>query len=222
MDSMWSGVAGVVIGWLLAQASTVLVQLHERRKTKRALLDELGELSESLDHWWMAYSRSLQMISAGRVDNQVPLPLPHFIFTHHYKDAALGMNRDQRRSMQMIHAYVDRLNQSTAEYRVYLQELHAPKVAVMELTDEIERSVRDSVKNLLQVVRMTQWHIWYHFEHPLLPELAPGLPAHKKFVQYLEQVRSEISEIERQGTTVPVKRFDEFYVKEYFDSIPDD
>lgn len=51
VDSMWSGVAGVVIGWLLVQASTVLVQLHERRRTKRALLDELGELSESLDNW---------------------------------------------------------------------------------------------------------------------------------------------------------------------------
>lgn len=219
---LWSGAAGVVIGWLLAQASDLLAGWHVRKKIKIALLDELRELNEALNNSWFQWSRSLQMISAGRVDNSVPLPLAHFIFSNHYKEAALGMNRDQRRSMQMIHAHVDQLNADTLEYRDFLVKLHEPSMEPVELTDSLDKKVRDDLKGMLFRVRMIQWHIWYHFEHPMLPDLAPGTPAHKNYVRYLEKVREEIKEIERQGTTVDPKRFDEIYTPEYFDRIPDE
>lgn len=221
MDSVWSGVAGVVLGWFLGETGSVLSRRFERKRVERALLDELGELAESLQSWWMAYARSLQMLSAGRLDNVVQLPLGHAVFEHHYHTAALGMSRDQKRSMQMIHGYIDRLNANTADLRVYLQGILDPSVESVEMTDARDRTLRDKLKSLLSGVRLAQWHIQYHFEHPYLPDLSPGTPAHKIYAKYIDKVRDEISEVERQGTTVPLKRFDQAYVPEYFDRVPD-
>lgn len=219
---IWSGIAGVIIGWVLGVASDFLRQWRGRKRTARALLDELREVADVLDEHWLAWARSLQMFSSGALDNSVPLPIAHYIFENHYKDAAVEMNREQRRSIQMIHAYVDRININANAHRKFLETLLDPSNGPVTITSAIDEKMRDSVKGMLYLVRVTKFHIWYHFEHPIFPDMNSGTPGHKKFAKYLQRVRQEIDEVERQGRTVDPKRFSEIYVPEFFNSIPDE
>lgn len=211
---MWLSLAGVVVGWVLAQLTAGIKEFYVRWKTKRALLEELTELDDESLRLWLAWGRSLQIIGAGGIDSAVPLPLYHHIFMNHYKDGALAMNKYQRRSMQMIHAYVDSINSEIAKVRLLVDSLHDQSRTEETLSESDLEKYRNKVKNGLYSAAVLQWHIRHHIENQRFPELDPHGPGHQNFLKYMETIRTQIDKTETSGETIDREQFKRFYIPE--------
>lgn len=213
---MWLSLVGVIVGWILAQFTAGIKELYIRWKTKRALLEELTELDDESLRLWLAWGRSLQMVGAGGVDSAVPLPLYHHIFVNHYKDGALAMNKYQRRSMQMIHAYVDAINVEIPSIRLLVDSLQDQMREEEPLSEANFQKYRDKVQGGMYSAAVLQWHIRHHIENQSFPELDPNGPGHQGYLKYLETVRGEIKRIETSGESIDLEKFKRFYIPEMF------
>ncbi|WP_242108449.1 hypothetical protein [Luteimonas aquatica] len=217
-----AALVGVVAGWLLAQLSTSLRTWHDRRRTRKALNDELLEISDELDRWWQSYARTLQISTLKGFDSSTPLPLTHHIFNNHYRDAAIGMNRHQRRAMQLTHSYIDALNDRNREFTEKLIQLRDKARSDKKITATEAEGYGDSIKTLLRMVGQAKWHVRHYLEHPVFPELAPNTPTHKAYLKHTVSVDEEIKRIEESSRNIPLEKFNRIYDPADFDAIPDE
>ena len=212
------GLASVLAGWVLAQFTGILKDFLRLRKIRKCLLEELDELKSELERTLLIYSRMLQIYSLKGIDNGVPSPLSNHIFTNYYKDAVLGLNKEQRISYQLIHTLVGGVNSGMVELREVtskFQEKNITKGAV-SISDEDGDLWGKKVICEFNNVAAAIWHIRYHLQNPKNPDLSAYTKSHEAYLKYLESVEKRVSEIIKKAKTIPREKFESMYNPETF------
>ena len=208
-------------GWMLAQVAAVAKDYVYRRYLRRAIIDELRQLYDELKIQDQIYSRTLQI--AGSKDHGMErgaaLPLSNFIFSNHYKDAALAFTRTQRTALQMIHAYIRVLNDGAERFTALTDSIYE-KVRREKKTDPADFEVfQEMLRDQFRLVQTTKWHIHHYLTHPLFPELDPLTETHEEYLKFVEGIEGCIADIEASGQSLPRERFEKVYDPEAFNAL---
>lgn len=182
-------------GGVLAQVAALGKDRIYREWIKRALIDELMKIRESLDRSWLNYARQLQMHALGGIGNDAVLPIGNFIFTNHYKDAALALNRFQRQALQITHAHIASINEESASLREFVAEVQVKHARGQEL-DPVDLGLHGRrVRALLHNIALAKWHVRHYLAHPKFPNLDIDTETHESFLKYAAQIDPEIDKI---------------------------
>jgi hypothetical protein len=207
------GLSSVALGWLLAQFTGVFKDWHRTRKIKRCLIEELDELKTELNRTLLIYTRQLQIYAKNGIGNESPSPLSNHIFKNYYKDAVLGLNTQQRISMQLIHTLVDVVNAGIDEFRLMTDKLQEKRMDedAEDITEKDVEMWGQRIKCEYTNVATVIWHIRLHLTQPKKPDLSLFAESHKLYLQYLASVKSEISKIIEGAATIDRKDFENIY-----------
>ena len=210
--------AGVIVGWLLAQVSGIVKELWNRRRVRKCLLEELEELQLQLDQSLLKYARQLQIHALHGIDHHLSLGLSNHIFQNHYKEAVLSLNQAQRISYQMIHSHVDQVNIGIVRQGEITRSLQ--EKALLEGNASISaqegemwgRSVIAGFRN----AAVALWHIRHHRAQPQSPDLSLHSDSHKSYLRYLQNVEDRIQEIMAAAKKLQREDFERTYRPEEF------
>jgi len=210
------GLASVLAGWLLAQFTGILKDFLCLKKINKCLLEELKELESELERTLLIYSRMLQIYSQKGIDNGVPSPLSNHIFTNYYKDAVLGLNKEQRISYQLIHTLVGGVNAGMLELREVTSNFQEKNITKGSISIEDVDLWGNKVISEFNNVAAAIWHIRYHLQNPNNPNLSTYTKSHEDYLKYLENVENRVSEIIKKAKTIPREKFENTYNPETF------
>ncbi|NOR44559.1 MAG: hypothetical protein GQ534_03155 [Candidatus Delongbacteria bacterium] len=212
------GLSSVFVGWLLAQFTGILKDFYYTRKIKKCLLEELYELKSELERTQLIYTRQLQIYALQGIEGGTPVPLSNHIFKNYYKDAVLGLNKQQRLSYQLIHTLVENVNIGMIRHRELTIKLLEKNI--IKGSESITEKEGDSWgKNVIceyQNVAAMIWHIKYHLNNHKYPELLPFSEEHKNYLQYLENVDNEVSSIIEKAKKLDKGKFQKIYNPDAF------
>lgn len=198
---------GVFIGWLLGIGSGFIMIWWKNRELKKALVSELYSLHESLKYLHHNYSRDLQLLALGKVDNGIPIKVPHAIYENHYKDICYKLNQNQRQSYQLIHEHINSFNDSLATQHSAVKEHSAgpSQDTLIRWGSIIEAQYTN--------VRVIHWHITRHLNNEKNPELGLRTKTHKEYLDFLGEIDADVrSLVEKAKSFDPndlAKRYDE-------------
>jgi hypothetical protein len=189
-----STLVAVLAGWLLAQLSGLVKDYWIRRRARRCLLEELGELKSELARVALIYARLLQIHALQGVGNDVPLPVSNFIFKNFYKDAVISLNKEQRLSYQVIHSHIEQINRGIDELRDATKSIHdKQRTSGTESIGKADgeywsQHVIAGFTNTLEAL----WHVKHHLAIPSGPALDDLSQTHREYLQYLQFVDDQI------------------------------
>ncbi|OZB36239.1 MAG: hypothetical protein B7X44_06845 [Halothiobacillus sp. 15-55-196] len=218
IEKLLIGLASVVVGWILAQFTSVAKDRLYARKIRKALLEELSELKSELDRTVMILSRQLQIHGLEGIDNVAPVPISNHIFSNYYKDAVLTLNKEQRISYQLINTLIGTLNDSLSNHKEHTESLQSQtmRVGKESLTKSDYRHWGEGVISLYEQANSTQWYIRYHLSRPENPGLLPYTKEHENYLKFLQKVNEKSKEIIENAKGLDKESFENVYNPEHF------
>lgn len=210
--------ASVFVGWLLAQLTGLLKDIHYRRRIKKSLLSELDEIRDEAKRTQLIYIRQLQIFGNGAVGNEVPAPLANHIFKNYYKDAVLILNKTQRTSFQMIHTLLEAANTDIADFRKLTVKIQ--EKILLEGTDSLTaedanlwgKTAHANYHNLAVLI----WNLSNHIQNPKKPVQELMTEQHESYLKYLDEVKDAADKAIEQGKTADRSFFKKNYHPELF------
>jgi hypothetical protein len=216
------GLTSAFAGWLLAQMTSALRTLVQRRKLKRLLLEELKDIRREAERVMNFFWRELQLVGAGGIGNASAIGISNPIYRNYYKDALLGLNQNQRISFQMIHSLVEGLNGELTELRTFtnaIQQEHN-QTGLTENVKKLGVAWGDKIKAGHHNCAALHWHVRYHLDHPRNPDLAPRTSAHENYCKYLEGAQAEAAKMVESGKSIEPGKFNKMYDPDAFKPAP--
>lgn len=208
----------VVVGWLLARGTDLVVNVYRSWRLKRALLEEIEDLREQLERVVMNYSRLLQVYALNGIEPAIPIELPNLFFKQYYKDVFYRLNRQQRISFQLIHGTVDVLNEGNKELAKFIR-------ATMEKLNELNKSeggldgrVEDwgsRVEGLYHMARDLMFYIDFHLKNRKSPKLDIQGPMPKSYLEFNERVKQEIENVIVNAEKLKREDFEKFDITSF-------
>ena len=177
----------VFVGWFLAIGTDMFRKWLQNRRLKKGLKTEIQDLKYSLDVARTHYLHRLKAYAVGAVEIEKMIPLSNFIFSNNYSEINLKLNRNQRRSYETIHGFVDIYNKQLDTIWDLTQEFaetNSPKVL-----DKLGQMLKGQYLNV-EILRL---RIKYHLENPKYPALENN---EKATGEYLEAEKEIIEQIE--------------------------
>lgn len=199
-EKVFLSLVSVVVGWVLAQGTTLVKEWMGGCRHRRGLVTELGDIAEELRRMVMIYRKHLQMYAVGAMDASIPMPMSNLYFRQYYKDAIHRLNRAQRMSYQLIHNWVSSLNAQNEEFGASSDKLYRGLQGAG--LDSVRKTIDawgESIKPIYENARYLQWHIDYHLKHPRKPELEHGGDANIAYRKFAIALPKEIDQIVREA-----------------------
>ncbi|WP_375592285.1 hypothetical protein [Chitiniphilus eburneus] len=196
-EKLFTTLASVIVGWLLAQITGSIKEVWKIRKIKKCLIEELQELEEELERTKMIYAKSIQIHALSGIGTEIPTPLSNHIFKNYYKDAVLSLSKQQRISYQLIHTLIESTNQGIREFSKLtgsLQEKHMLEGIKAMKPQEFQqwgKSAQAEFKNISSCL----WHVRHHKLNPKHPELNIKTEASQDFLDHEKKTKDEIETI---------------------------
>lgn len=202
----------VIIGWILAQATSIAKDLWASRTLRRGLLLELEDIQNQLHRLELLHARQLQVYALKGIEPNAGLPIPHMFFEQYFKDAFTFLNREQRLSYQLIHGALDNLNKKSEGLVVRGSELvSALSVADDKSANKCLAEWRKEVTEIYKAVRVLRWHITYHLSNRKTPKLDLLGPMHKSYLELLEQLDADVKAIIEQARSLKREDLEAIY-----------
>lgn len=209
----------VGVGWLLAQGTSLAKDLWGAQKLKRGLLHELEDIKEQMHRVLILYARQLQIYALNGIEPSASIPIYNMFFKQYYKDVFSRLNRDQRRSYQLIHASLDTLNKKNEDFAKFTGEIYKDLKDSKDDT-AIQRAVGlwgDEVTVLYMTAKEVLWHVDYHLKNKRNPALDLMGPMHKSYLKFAEELRHEVKKIIEQGKNLNREDFAKVYDEAIFE-----
>jgi len=204
--------ASVVVGWVLAQATTTVREWWTAKRLKRGLLEELEDIGSQLPRAAMIYARHLQVFALRGCDPSMPLPINNLFFKQYYKDVFHRLSREQRLSYQLIHSSLDGLNkqfEDLAGAASTCANLRGPRDQA--LLNGAINAWGDVVTATFQNIRDVQWHIAHHLTNRHGPDLTLYGSIHAEHLRFKEEMRKEATAILDDGLRLNREDFEKIY-----------
>lgn len=212
------GLASALVGWFLAQFTSVAKTWAQRRKVKKLLIEELHDLDSEIKRLQTFYSRQLQIVGAQGIGNEIATCITNPIFKNYYKDALLSLNQKQRISFQMIHSLVDQVNSGIDELKKLTSDIHKEHFenGLSEKIVKAGKSWGEKVKAEYSHCASLQWQIRHHLANQSGPDLSSFTKAHENFCRFLEQAEVEADRLIQSGMNIDRAKFEKIYDQEAF------
>lgn len=209
----------VVVGWVLAQGTALIIDFYRSWRLKRGLLEELEDLREQLERVVLSYRRQLQVYALNGIEPAIPIDLPNLFFKRYYKDVFYRLNRQQRLSLQLIHGTVDSLNERNKEQLNFMRAKMEKLNELKKNQDELEAAIEDwgnRVKGLYYTARDLMFYIDFHLNNRKSPKLDFQGPMHKSYLRFNEEVKQEIKNVIVDARKLNREEFENFYDDKFF------
>jgi hypothetical protein len=218
MDTVIISLFSVVVGWFLAQGTTLVKDWWAARKLKTGLLTELQDIESQLQRILLIHGRQIQISSLKGMEPSAALPVQNLFFVHYFKDAFSHLNREQRLSYQLIHSSLESLNRQNEELVKFAEEAYkdlrmAPDEQKKLSTIEVWA---DRVIALYKTARDVQWHIAYHLGNPNSPVYDIMGPIHESYVKFEQEVEKEVKDIIEKAKSLSREDFEKIYDEKAF------
>jgi hypothetical protein len=163
---MYEKILLVVVGAILGKLLDLFLKKRRVNQLEVALMEELEDIKERLMLIRNSYERTLKIYALKGIDPHVPLQLSNPIFNKYYVDVALKLGASQRKSLSLIHSYVDAVNNGIKMVIVEQQSF---------TVENISKDTLDNwgtlVKSQYQNADLAYWHVNYHLSNKELPFL---------------------------------------------------
>jgi hypothetical protein len=213
------GVTSALAGWMLAQFTNVVTVWLQRRKVKKLLLAELGDLEKEVNRVQSFYARELQTYGARGIGNSGNAGLSNHIFKNYYKDALLSLTQEQRISYQLIHSMVDQVNIGIQELREMTIEFQKENIADGITPTKLNKAVDlwgGKVKAEYQHCASLLWQIQFHLKCKHYPTLSPNTRHPGEYARHMQKAQEEADKIVEGGKTIDRKKLEQPYSPESY------
>ena len=132
---------------------------------ENALLEELEDIKERSQLIAIAFERCIQIFALGGISNDIPMKLSNPMFKKYYSDISPKLGSSQRKSFELIDAYLDTVNSGIDT----LRENHL--VTPEKLQPATLNNWGELLKGQYSNVATAFWHVKYHLankDHPFL------------------------------------------------------
>lgn len=180
----------VVLGAVLGKLIDVHLQRRNIDRLQQALLEELEDLKERLTLICRSYERAIQIFALGGVSPDLPLKLANPIYLKHYPEVALRFGASQRKSLSLIHSYVDGVNSGIERLESALSS------AIENISDVSIERWGGLLKAQYKNAATAYWHVAYHLTNRNLPILGEeGSEEHAAYIHNLRSMNDHIEKI---------------------------
>ena len=204
------GIASGLIGWLLAQVTSLVKDWAKARKIKALLFEELHDIDRETERVMMSCARDLQLYGAKGIGKSASVGVSSYIFSNYYKDALLFLNQSQRISYQLIHSLISGLNEGLDRIKKLTTEIHkhhqknGTTTETLILGKEWGEMIRAEYINSATI----RWHVRYHIDNRRNPDLSLGMENLKNYHEFLADVENEANKLIKGGESIDRKSFE--------------
>lgn len=201
----------LVGGWLLAQFTSLVKAWIERRRVKKLLIEELLDLKHESKRLYYFFARELQLAGAGGIGNSAPVGIANPIFKGYYKDALLGLNRQQRMSYQMINSMIDSINADLLELKKLINDIQhrVYNEGVDEKIKKLGTFWQDKVRVGYGNCAALEWHVVYHLSNRKRPDLSPESAAISEYRRFMKEAEEQAEKFVKSGGAIPREKFEQ-------------
>ncbi|MGU5682007.1 hypothetical protein [Aeromonas allosaccharophila] len=160
-----------LVGFVSAQFYTFIQARININKIKKNIFLELSDVDNQLKNAQSTLEKNIKHICNKEFSGAYPSKIRACIFNGFFVDIAIHLNRSQRVSYQIIHGYLDDVNNELSylvgETRVFRYEAFS--------NGGIERSKlniwMDRYGAIYTNICMARWHIRHHIDNKINPDL---------------------------------------------------
>ncbi|MFQ2070401.1 hypothetical protein ACK35S_15215 [Aeromonas veronii] len=160
-----------LVGFLSAQFYAFIQARINRNKIKKNMFLELSDIDAQLENAQLTLEGNIKHICNKEFSGAFPSKIRTCVFNGFFVGVAIHLNRSQRVSYQIIHGYLDDINNELSylvgETRVFRDEVFS--------NGGIERSKlniwMDRYRTIYTNICMARWHIRHHIDNKINPEL---------------------------------------------------
>lgn len=187
----------VIVGWFLAQGTTLISTWWKTRRLKKALLTELDDVAHRLAMVERFYGRKLQIYALDGVEVDATVKLTNPIYSKYYPEICFKLNRAQRSSYELIHGYVEIINSGLDRIAELSLSIAKEK---KELNEQRFEEYGDAVKAQFHNVQILFWHLEFHHKHKRNPEIG-GLESqsYRDLLKTMDESDKKIEDIIEQA-----------------------
>jgi hypothetical protein len=214
------GLSSGVIGWVLAQITSLFKDWIKARKIKTLLLEELHDIDREMERVMTSCARDLQIYGAKCIGNSTCISVSNYIFSNYYKDALLYLNQNQRISYQLIHSLIHQLNESLNSIRTLTTVIqkHHQKNGTTEETAILGKEWGEMIKAEFINAAAIRWHARHHIDNKCNPDLSLMTEGHKNYLKFLVEVEIEANTLIKSGQSIDRKEFERIYSPSDFEN----
>ena len=218
-DKVVISLISVVVGWVLAQGTSIMKDLLNTRKLKAGLLNELQDIEDQLQRVVMIHGRQLQIFGKKGMEPSASLPIHNMFFKQYYKDVFSQLNREQRLSYQLIHATLDNLNDKNQNLAKLFEET-CKELKETQDQDQIGKAIDlwgQHVITIYKTAMDVRFHVQYHLKNPKKPSFDIMGPMHKSYLKYNQEMDKDIKSIIEKAGSLKREDFEKIHDEELFD-----
>jgi hypothetical protein len=219
-DKALLSLVSIGLGWLLAQGTTLVKDWLNIRRLKNGLLIELEDIRAQLERMQLQNKRNLHFYALNGVPNEGSLPIHNLFFRQHFKDVFGKLNHVQRLSYQLIHSFLDALNQQQAGMTAFLEKNYETRSSPTD-SAEASRVLQEFGDRVIAIHRGTMktlWHITFHLRNRENPALDYKGSVHESYLRFLEEVEDDIRKTIEDGSSLKREDLEKIYDEKFFRS----
>ncbi|MCC4857562.1 hypothetical protein BCT40_16420 [Vibrio lentus] len=185
-----------IIALIFSQLVLYAKYVYNKFRIKRALLDELNDVDNSLDSAVAICRHKLMMNVKMMHEGSMPISIGTYIFDSYYKDVASDLSSTQRRSYQLIHHYIQDINESIEHLTKKNREASEAYFIHPESVDQkFQKLWFDRLASFYEVLCITRWHIHHHLKNKHNPELPYDGPVYDDYTTLKSDIQEAIKEL---------------------------
>lgn len=214
----WLPLAGVIVGWLLGQGTTLSRDWWAARNLRKGLLTELEDVYAQTERLVWIHSRHLQLATIKAVENTVPLPVQAMFYEKFFKEAFRHLNREQRLSYQLIHGQLNNYNEQSGMFSKETREFY-DEFSDTDPSDKKTEAIEkwgDRSKELYRLATVIRWHIRFHLDNRKMPKMDIKGAVHESYVKFLNELEEEIKKIMEGAKNLKPDAFRKIYDPTHF------
>lgn len=108
----WIALAGVLVGWMLAQGTELLKYLWQRRRLKNALYAEPYDVCKWLDRARLTQETSIQLLTHDALPDELTIPIATHVYDKYFAEISIDLSSGERVAFKSIFAKVNQVNAS--------------------------------------------------------------------------------------------------------------
>ena len=193
MDTFWDKLILVfitsVFGIVAAILTPRVLDWRRRRKLTADLIQELENLKIQISLQHLGYMRDLQFVTHGMIDGGQSVKFANTIYSNFYKDVCADLNASQRQSYELIHGFIESMNDLTQRQADLVHE------SMRGISAEIIVIGTHLAVAQYENIRILDWQIGYHLRNQKNPELGYMTETHREYLLKLEEIRNDIKKI---------------------------
>ncbi|HEA3086685.1 hypothetical protein [Aeromonas dhakensis] len=183
-----------LVGFVSAQFYVFIQTRISREKIKNNIFLELSDIDVQLENAQSIFEKNIKHIFNREFNGSYPSKIRACVFNGYFGEVAIHLTRSQRVSYQIIHGYLDDINDEIiylrSETRIFRDDAFS--------NGKIERSKldiwMDRYRSIYTNICMARWHIMHHINNKSKPELPTSGSVYDNYQDFCLNIDKTLSD----------------------------